>query len=267
MEDEEDAYQHVEVIMKEIVSNKDIPKEQKEIAYCIGTNIFRIGRGMDNYEMSDLKEYLVQALDTVYNLMKKGNKESVEKMRKISLASESIYRHIDLIQDKIKEISDEVESMDKGLEGKVVENTIPKIGNEEDDIYKDTTEKIEKIQKLDWTPESEKELAYRIGSAVLDVGSEMDIYCFGDAPLFIHDALKIVHSMMENGRKNKYELPIIKDLAKDSERILRYFRLIEVVLQKIDTNTQTLEKKIKKEDTEREKIVDKIIADMRNQNA
>ena len=265
MEGEEDAYQHTEEITNEIEADRNIPGEQKEIAYCLMRNIFRIGRAMDNYEMSDIKEYLVQALDTIYDLMKKGDRKNIEKMRKISLASESIYRHIDLIQDKIEEISKEVESIDKGLESKVVENTIQEIEDKKDDIYKDTTEKIEEIQRLDLTPEEEKELAYKIGSAVLDVGNEMKIYNFEDAPLFIHDAFIRIYTMIQSGRNNEYEIPIIKELAKDSERILRYLRLVEVLVQKVDTNVLNLEKRVKREDTERKKIIGEIISEMKGE--
>jgi hypothetical protein len=137
---------------------------------------------------------------------------------------------------------------------------------DENKIYKDTSAKIEEIQKLDLTSENEKKLAYRIGSAVFDVGREMNDYCFGNAPLFIHDALDIVYSMVESGRNNEYEIQMIKDLANDSERIFKYLRLIEVLIQKIDTNTQTLEKKVKRENTEREKIIGNIVGEMRNQD-
>jgi histidinol phosphatase-like PHP family hydrolase len=142
------------------------------------------------------------------------------------------------------------------------------ISNKENEnkIYADTSAKIEDIQKLDLTPEIEKELAYRIGSAVFDVGREMNDYCFGNAPLFIHDAFERIYSMVESGRNNEHEIPIIKDLANDSERIFKYLRLIEVLIQRIDTNTQGLERKVKREDTEREKVIGEMVGEMRNQN-
>lgn len=138
---------------------------------------------------------------------------------------------------------------------------------DENKIYEDTSAKIEEIQKSDLTSENEKELAYRIGSAVFNVGRELNDYCFGNAPLFIHDAFEEIYSMIESGRNNEYEIQMMKDLANDSERIFKYLQLIEVLIQRIDTNTQTLEKKVQRENTEREKIIGNIIGEMRNQKS
>lgn len=119
MDEEEDVYQHAGNIVEEVRESAKIPEKEKNIIYRLGTNIFRIGREMEAYEMSDLKEYLVQTLDVVYDLIKKGDKESIKKMREISHHSEKIFRYIDKIEILIEKISKNAETLEDNLERKV----------------------------------------------------------------------------------------------------------------------------------------------------
>jgi hypothetical protein len=125
--------------------------------------------------------------------------------------------------------------------------------------------RIEEIQNMD-VPENEKELLFRIGTQIFDVQREMGEYSFQQAYAFILDAFDVVYSMIKNERNNKYDIPTIKDIARDSEKIFEYIQKIQILMQRIDTNTQGLERKVKRENTEREKIIGQIVGEMRNQN-
>jgi hypothetical protein len=125
--------------------------------------------------------------------------------------------------------------------------------------------KLEEIQNME-VSENEKELAYRIGTQIFDVDREIQEYPFQQAYAFLLDSFDIVYDMIQSGRNNEHEIQIIKDLAKDSEKIFSHLQQIKRLVERIDTNNQTLEKKLNKENTERKKIIGEIIGEMRNQN-
>lgn len=119
MNEEDDAYKHTGEILNEIRESEDISDGEKEIAYSLGTNIFRIGREMEAYEMSDLKEYLVQAFDVIYDLLKRGDKKNIPAMKEIAKYSEEMFGHIDKIEELIEKISKNAQKLEDNLERKV----------------------------------------------------------------------------------------------------------------------------------------------------
>ena len=139
---------------------------------------------------------------------------------------------------------------------------MPYIENEPNE---DVNGKLEDIKNLDYVSEQEKELAFRIGTQIFDINRDGNEYPFDRAYAFILDAFDIVYDMLQSGRNNKNEIEIMKSLAKDSEKLFRYFQRTKTLIERIDTNAQVLEKRIGKENTERKKIIENIIGEMRNQ--
>jgi hypothetical protein len=127
--------------------------------------------------------------------------------------------------------------------------------------------KLKEVKKLKFTSKNEKDLVYGIGCDVFSIGREMENYCFSDAYRFVLDAFDLICDLLKKKRNPDIKISKIEEIAKDAEAISKKVEEVEILIDRIQKNTEYIGEQIAEADNlEREETIHYIIEKMRNQN-
>ncbi|MFA5071859.1 MAG: hypothetical protein WC511_05890 [Candidatus Pacearchaeota archaeon] len=140
------------------------------------------------------------------------------------------------------------------------------IPDKEDEPYEYTLRKLKEVKKLKFVSKDEKDLVYEIGCDVFSIGKEMENYRFSDAYRFVLDAFDLICDLLKKKRDSNIKISKIEEIAKDAEAIFKRVEEIEILIDRVQKNTEYIGERIAEADNlEREETVHYLIEKMRNQ--
>jgi hypothetical protein len=96
---EDEPYEYTLRKLKEVKKLKFTSKDEKDLVYEIGCDVFSIGKEMENYCFSDAYRFVLDAFDLICDLLKKKRNPDI-KISKI----EEIAKDAEAISKKVKEV-------------------------------------------------------------------------------------------------------------------------------------------------------------------
>jgi len=124
--------------------------------------------------------------------------------------------------------------------------------------------KWKRIHKIE-APQEEKEIVYRMGNQVLDISKQFNNYTFNSTYNSVVKAFDLVCDRIQNGMNTPRDLKIIERLAKNCEEMVIWYEEAKELGKEIEKDISRLEKRVKREKDEREKVLNKLYSNMVNQ--
>jgi hypothetical protein len=120
--------------------------------------------------------------------------------------------------------------------------------DKEEEPYRYAEEKLKEVQRSTDISKEERELIYRIGRGFFCVSREVENFYIEESYIYLLDTLEVVCNLILKKRNNQNKIPIIKELADDSEKVFEKVEEVGKLIGRIIKNTKSLESKIVSDD-------------------
>ena len=116
------------------------------------------------------------------------------------------------------------------------------IPDKEEQPYRYVEERLREAKRALWISEEERKPLYKLATYIFRIGRTVDNEEIENTHFYLIDTFDIIYDLVMEG-KTKESSPLIEEILKDSEEILRYVYRIGVLLEKVAEKTNQLDAK------------------------